>query len=62
VLVNAGDLTNASINRSPSAYLANPAEERAMYTHNTESTVTLLKVVSEDQPARWVNQCLVPSA
>jgi len=40
---NWGELEDANINRSPSAYLANPAEERAMYDGNTDYNMTLLK-------------------
>lgn len=31
VWLNSGDLRNASINRSPSAYAANPLQERQKY-------------------------------
>lgn len=36
------DLENANINRSPYAYLANPAEERAKYTADVDKTMTML--------------------
>lgn len=36
-------MLNASINRSPSAYLLNPAEERAQYQYDTDKNMTLLK-------------------
>eukprot|EP00117_Sycon_ciliatum_P000562 scpid53224/ scgid6579/ Neutral ceramidase B; Acylsphingosine deacylase 2B; N-acylsphingosine amidohydrolase 2B len=45
VLINSGDLLNASINRSPTAYLWNPAEERAQYEHDTDKLMTVLKLV-----------------
>jgi len=38
----------ANINRSPTAYLANPAAERARYAHDTDKTLTLLKVLDAD--------------
>lgn len=38
-----GVIENANINRSPSAYLANPEEEREKYDHNVEKTMTLLR-------------------
>lgn len=41
----AGDVENAGINRSPSAYLLNPAEERARYPANVDKQMTLLKFV-----------------
>ncbi|KAF8726187.1 hypothetical protein AX14_007956 [Amanita brunnescens Koide BX004] len=34
---------NANINRSPTAYLANPAEERARYPYNQDKDMTLLR-------------------
>lgn len=47
--VNAGELLNANANRSPTAYLANPPEERARYQHNTDKTMTLLKVLDTEE-------------
>ncbi len=49
--VNSGELLDANANRSPTSYLANPAEERARYKHNTDKEMTLLKVLDED--GRW---------
>lgn len=40
-----GDVVNAGINRSPSAYLLNPAEERARYPKDVDTLMTLLKFV-----------------
>ncbi|PYH41519.1 neutral/alkaline ceramidase [Aspergillus saccharolyticus JOP 1030-1] len=37
------DLEGANINRSPYAYDANPAEEKAKYTSNVDKTLTLLR-------------------
>ena len=37
------DVPNANINRSPYAYLANPAEERARYNNDVDTTMTMLK-------------------
>ncbi|GAB6018522.1 hypothetical protein CHUAL_000219 [Chamberlinius hualienensis] len=46
-----GDLTDASINRSPYSYEQNPAEERARYQYNTDKRMVLLKLVdTNDQP------------
>ncbi|KAJ4834311.1 hypothetical protein Tsubulata_014209 [Turnera subulata] len=45
VFINTGELENAGINRSPSAYLLNPAEERARYPANVDKEMTLLKFV-----------------
>ena len=37
------DLDDANINRSPSAYLANPEEERALYDSDVDKFLTLLR-------------------
>lgn len=46
--VGAGELLGANINRSPTAYLANPEEERARYKHDVDKEMTLLKLVAAD--------------
>lgn len=43
--VTSGELVDANINRSPTAYENNPAAERAQYDHDTDKTMTLLKVL-----------------
>ncbi|OCH91072.1 Neutral/alkaline nonlysosomal ceramidase [Obba rivulosa] len=43
---------NANINRSPSAYLANPAAERAMYEYDQDKELTLLRFDDADGNAR----------
>ncbi|GMN34836.1 hypothetical protein TIFTF001_004925 [Ficus carica] len=45
VFINTGDVANAGINRSPSAYEMNPEEERARYSTNVDTLMTLLKFV-----------------
>lgn len=45
LLVSLGEVKEASINRSPSAYLQNPAEERARYPFNVDKQMTLLRFV-----------------
>jgi neutral ceramidase len=45
--VSVGELDEANINRSPTAYLLNPKAERAKYTHNTDHNMTLLKLVTK---------------
>ncbi|WJX38997.1 Neutral ceramidase 2, variant 2 [Trifolium repens] len=45
IFINTGDVKEASINRSPSAYLLNPAEERSRYPSNVDTQMTLLKFV-----------------
>ncbi|KAI5074343.1 hypothetical protein GOP47_0010304 [Adiantum capillus-veneris] len=48
VFVNIGELLDANINRSPSAYLNNPPEERARYGHDTDKDMTLLKFIDDE--------------
>ena len=43
---------NANINRSPSAYLANPSEERAMYDYDQDKELTLLRFDNDNGNAR----------
>jgi neutral ceramidase len=45
--INKGTVDGANINRSPSAYLLNPAAERSKYEHNTDHEMLLLKLVAE---------------
>lgn len=44
---SAGDVENGGINRSPSAYLFNPPEERSRYPSNVDKQMTLLKFVDK---------------
>ena len=46
--VASGELLEANINRSPTSYLRNPAEERARYSHNIDKEMTLLKLLSSE--------------
>ncbi len=39
-----GELVDASFNRSPPAYDENPEEERAAYAHDTDKTMTVLRL------------------
>ncbi|CAI9777933.1 unnamed protein product [Fraxinus pennsylvanica] len=48
IFINTGDVENAGINRSPSAYLFNPPEERARYPRNVDTLMTLLKFVDKN--------------
>lgn len=43
-----GELLDANVNRSPSAYLNNPPEERARYQYNVDKEMTLLKFVDSE--------------
>ncbi|KAJ9186381.1 hypothetical protein P3X46_001959 [Hevea brasiliensis] len=47
IFINTGDVKNAGINRSPSAYLLNPAQERARYPANVDKEMNLLKFVDK---------------
>ncbi|XP_052173940.1 neutral ceramidase 2 [Diospyros lotus] len=48
IFVNKGELLDTSINRSPSAYLNNPATERSKYKYNVDKEMTLLKFVDDE--------------
>ncbi|GAB2242358.1 hypothetical protein Droror1_Dr00019133 [Drosera rotundifolia] len=48
VYVNKGEILDGGINRSPSAYLNNPAEERKQYKYNADKEMTLLKFVTDE--------------
>lgn len=39
-----GELLNASVNRSPVAYLADPPAERAQFAHDTDKKMTVLRL------------------
>jgi hypothetical protein len=43
-----GDLLDAGVNRSPSAYLNNPAEERSKYKYNVDKEMTLIKFIDDE--------------
>ncbi|XP_050243801.1 neutral ceramidase 2 [Quercus robur] len=47
IFVNKGELLDAGVNRSPSAYLNNSAAERAKYKYNVDKDMTLLKFVDD---------------
>jgi neutral ceramidase len=47
ILIAQGDLDDCGWQRSYNAYMNNPASERAMYANNTDKTMTLLKLVSD---------------
>jgi len=43
-----GELLDTSVNRSPTSYAANPADERELYEHDTDKNMTLLRFDAED--------------
>ncbi|XP_021289070.1 neutral ceramidase 2 isoform X2 [Herrania umbratica] len=48
ILINKGELLDAGINRSPSSYLNNPADEQSKYKYNVDKEMTLIKFVDEE--------------
>ncbi|KAJ9694880.1 hypothetical protein PVL29_010381 [Vitis rotundifolia] len=48
IFVNEGEILDASINRSPSAYLNNPVEERSKYKYDVDKEMTLIKFVDDE--------------
>jgi neutral ceramidase len=48
IYFNKGEVLGANINRSPSAYLNNPPEERAKYTYDVDKDLSLLKFVDAE--------------
>ncbi|MCI61226.1 neutral ceramidase, partial [Trifolium medium] len=42
------ELLDAGVNRSPSAYLNNPASERSKYKYDVDKEMTLLKFVDDE--------------
>ncbi|XWS55575.1 hypothetical protein CRYUN_Cryun09bG0012100 [Craigia yunnanensis] len=48
ILINKGELLDAGINHSPSAYLNNPADEWSNYKYNVDKEMTLIKFVDEE--------------
>ncbi|MCD7464969.1 Neutral ceramidase 1 [Datura stramonium] len=48
IFVNKGELLDAGVNRSPSAYLNNPAGERSKYKYNVDKEMTLLKFTDDE--------------
>ncbi|RDX63063.1 Neutral ceramidase 1, partial [Mucuna pruriens] len=48
IFVNKGELLDAGINRSPSAYLNNPDAERKKYKYDVDKEMTLLKFVDDE--------------
>lgn len=43
-----GEILDAGVNRSPSAYLNNPSEERSKYKYDVDKEMNLLKFVDEE--------------
>nr|ATP85026.1 neutral ceramidase [Amorphophallus muelleri] len=48
IIVNKGELLDAGVNRSPSAYLNNPYDERKKYSYDVDKEMTLLKFVDDE--------------
>lgn len=48
IFLDHGEVLDASINRSPSAYMNNPKTEREKYKYDTDKTMTQLKFIAAD--------------
>ncbi|WP_449222345.1 neutral/alkaline ceramidase [Sulfidibacter corallicola] len=55
ILIDEGIVEGGGVNRSPDAYLRNPAEERARYDGNTDKTMTLLRFEQGGEPVGVLN-------
>jgi neutral ceramidase len=56
IFIEESELTNTSKNRSLSAYLKNPVEERQHYEYDTDKSFTLIKLVNEkEEPIGTIN-------
>ena len=55
ILLGKGRVTDAGANRSVTAYLENPQEERDQYAENTPTEMTLLKFVDDSGPIGVLN-------
>jgi neutral ceramidase len=55
ILFAQGEVEGAGANRSRVAYANNPAEERAKYRSDVDTTMTLLKFVRDDGPIGAIN-------
>jgi neutral ceramidase len=55
ILLAQGDVEGAGVNRSRVAYMNNPAQERAKYSSDVDTTMTLLKFVRDDGPIGALN-------
>ncbi|XP_013094566.2 uncharacterized protein LOC106078246 isoform X1 [Biomphalaria glabrata] len=47
IFMNSGELLDSNINRSPTAYLNNPAEERSKYKYDVDKEMVVLKFVNQ---------------
>jgi neutral ceramidase len=55
ILLAQGEVDGAGVNRSRVAYMNNPAEERAKFKTDVDTTMTLLKFVRDDGPIGSLN-------
>ena len=67
VLMNTGQLVGASVNRSPTAYLNNPEEERAQYAHDVDTTMVQASLAPPRcrvllRPAAWIESTRTPES
>lgn len=55
ILINSGRVANAGANRSAVAYLENPPEERARYSEDTNTSMTLLRFADDSGDIGMLN-------
>jgi neutral ceramidase len=55
IFLSQGQVEGAGVNRSRVAYMNNPAEERAKYESDVDTTMTLLKFIRDDGPIGALN-------
>ena len=48
IFISQTEINDANINRSPSAYANNPAEEKAQYKDNTDKTLVQLRFMDKN--------------
>lgn len=60
--VSSGNLPDTAVNRSPGAYLLNPAGERALYSGDIEETMVLLKVTEPGASSTVATACRASQA
>jgi neutral ceramidase len=55
IFIDSGEVVDAGVNRSAVAYLENPEEERARYSKDTNTTMTVLKFVDDSGAIGMLN-------
>ncbi|MHA4915629.1 neutral/alkaline non-lysosomal ceramidase N-terminal domain-containing protein, partial [Enterococcus faecium] len=55
IFLSRGDVEGAGVNRSRVAYMNNPADERAKYSTDVDTSMLLLKFVRGGEPIGMLN-------